>query len=134
MVTLRLTINFRKLTKLKSLNIENNRLHSLEQIASLKNLQNLSAGKNKLGGTPPASNENAAATINDPLPDLPISLKQIKLDSNQFQSIPKQIMSSSLTKVVKLDLSFNNIAVIPSSIGNLTSLTELNLSHNVIPR
>ncbi len=134
MVTLHITINYRKLTKLKSLNVENNRLHSLEQIASLKNLQNLSAGKNKLGVKPPTSIENAVARITDPLPDLPISLKQIKLDSNQFQSIPKQIMSSSLVKVVKLDLSFNNIAFIPPSIGNLTSLTELNLSHNVIPR
>lgn len=130
----------RALTKLKSLNIENNYLYSLKQISTLKNLQTLSAGKNNLGATPPPSPKKAVVhqkqseTKKDPLPDLPISLKQIKLDSNQFEFIPKQIMSSSLTKLVTLDLSNNNIASVPPMIGVLTSLTELNLSHNLIPR
>jgi internalin A len=130
----------RTLTKLKSLNVENNSLHHLLPIAKLNNLQTLIAGKNSLGIAPKQSTQKRQQQqqqqkkVVPPLPELPVSLKQIKLDSNQFMSIPKQIMSNSLTKLVKLDLSHNNIAVVPDSISNLTSLLELNLSYNTIPR
>jgi len=128
------------LIKIKSLNIENNNLHNLQAISHLKNLQILSAGKNNLGvvAQPPLttkqSNSSNISTTNVKLPMLPSSLKQIKLDNNHLDSIPKQIMSSSLTKLIKLDLSHNNIASLPSLISTLSSLTELNLSHNLIPR
>lgn len=119
------------LTNLKSLNVENNCLHILQPITKLKNLQTLSAGKNNLG----IAKKDLKNTHEQqqPLPSLPTSLKQIQLSANKFDSIPKQIMSNSLTKLIKLDLSYNNIASVPPLISTLSSLTELNLSHNLIP-
>lgn len=119
------------LTNLKSLNVENNCLHILHPITKLKNLQTLSAGKNNLG----IAKKDLKNTHEQqqPLPSLPTSLKQIQLSANKFDSIPKQIMSNSLTKLIKLDLSYNNIASVPPLISTLSSLTELNLSHNLIP-
>ena len=124
------------MTNLKSLNVENNCLHALHPIAKLKNLQTLSAGKNNLGVAKksPNSTQTQQTQQHQPLPSLPTSLKQIQLSANKFDSIPKQIMSNSLTKLIKLDLSHNNIASVPPLISTLSSLTELNLSHNVIPR
>ena len=139
----------RMLTKLKSFNVENNIIYSLQPIAKLKNLQTLSASKNRLGLKPPSPSQpnqrlnkknpsprqnQLIEEPNEPLPMLPTSLKQIKLNSNHLSSIPEQLMSNTLTKLVKLDLSQNNIAFVPPMIANLSSLTELNLSHNTIPR
>ncbi len=127
--------------------MENNSLHNLQPITKLDKLQTLTAGKNRLGLTPPSpsqtnerlskspsSNHQSQSKPQEPLPKLPSSLKQIKLNANHFTSIPDQLMSGALTKLVKLDLSHNNIASIPAIIAGLSSLTELNLSHNTIPR
>ena len=65
-------------------------------------------------------------------PTLPSTLKQLKLDSNHFESIPIQICDPILIKLEKIDLSRNNLAVIPPEIVNLSSLTELNLDCNCI--
>ena len=137
------------LTKLKSFNVENNILYNLEPIAKLSKIQTLTAGKNRLGLKPPSPSQSnqrvnkknpsphqiqLSGEHKEPLPMLPPSLKQIKLNSNHLSSIPEQLMSNTLTKLVKLDLSQNNIAFVPPMIANLSSLTELNLSHNTIPR
>lgn len=67
------------------------------------------------------------------LPKLPASLKQLKLHSNSFLTIPPQICSSTLIKLENLDLSSNSLAHIPQEIKFLSSLVELNLDFNSIP-
>ena len=147
-----LSVKLSNLKSIKSLNVEKNQLQTLLPIAKLTNLQTLNAGKNNLGIAPqkkleskqksPASktasstSASALASVHhhQSLPELPPSLKQLKLDSNHFDSIPKQILTNSLTKLVKVDLSHNNIASVPAQISLLSSLTELNLSYNMIPR
>ena len=102
---------------------------SLEVVSKLPKLQNLSAGGNKLGQ--PVRMESPSPQP-QPLPTLPPTIKQLKLDSNFFSSVPRQILSSKLVKLEKLDLSGNNLATIPAEIANLVSLTELNLDRNSV--
>jgi Leucine-rich repeat (LRR) protein len=66
------------------------------------------------------------------LPELPASLKQINLSSNDFLTIPKQLFSAALTKLEKVDVSSNELAEIPPGIANLVNLHDLNLDHNAI--
>lgn len=118
-----------KLTKIKLLNLESNKLTpgTLAPISKLANLQNLSVGNNVLG-KPTAQSKNAA-----PLPDnLPKSLKYIKLNANFLSTVPKPILSSTLIKLEKLDLSSNHLASIPQEISNLKNLHEINLDQNSI--
>ena len=129
-----LSDNISLLSNLKSLTCDNNKLKaaSLQNIFKLSKLQTLSAGKNKLGektiikpSTPP---------VFIPLPELPTSLKILKLNSNSFLSVPPSIYSGNniLIKLQKLDLSNNDLICIPEEIQNLVALTELNLDQNSI--
>jgi Leucine-rich repeat (LRR) protein len=119
------------LVNLKSLNLDQNKLPagSLVSIAKLSKLQSLSVGGNQLG-------RHIAAEIldaSDPFPStLPSGLKQLKVDNNFLSSVPRPILSATMTKLEKLDLSSNNLATIPTEISNLVALTELNLDDNVI--
>jgi len=121
-----------QLSNLKSLNCDDNRLMagSLEPVSALRGLQILSAGGNRLGK--PTKTDLPYQSQPEPLPSLPNSLKQLKLDANHFSSVPPQICSPSLVKLEKLDLSFNLLATLPSGIGFLTSLVDLNLDNNCI--
>lgn len=143
-----LPLKLTTLTKLKSLKCDGNLLPNgslSPTITKLSNLQIFSAGENKLGQAQRSSpSKNSASnrrgnnhtttttTTTISFPSLPPSLKQLKLDSNHFQSIPLQICDPTLLKLEKLDLSQNNLAAIPSQIANLSSLTELNLDGNCI--
>lgn len=125
------------LKELKSLNCEDNLLtiadvSSLVEISHLSNLQTLSLGKNRIKYPTSATGEKQ-------FPSLPPKVKQLRLNGNEFTSIPKQILISSTTTqhainttLEKLDMSSNNLAYIPKEIGNLTALTELLLDNNVI--
>lgn len=121
-----------QLSNLKSLNCDNNRLQrgSLAPVSALKGLQTLSAGGNRLGKA--VKMENASQPQPEPLPSLPKTLKQLKLDMNHFSAIPPQICNPSLVKLEKLDLSFNLLATLPPGIGCLTALVDLNLDSNCI--
>jgi Leucine-rich repeat (LRR) protein len=59
-------------------------------------------------------------------------LKQLKVDSNFLSSVPRPILSATLTKLEKLDLSSNHLATLPTEISNLVALVELNMDNNVI--
>ena len=121
---------FANLQKIKSLNLDQNKLTpgTLAPIAKLSNLQNLSVGGNLLG-KPTAQTKTTAA----PLPEtLPKSLKQLKLNANFLSSVPRSILSSSLVKLEKLDMSSNQLASVPAEISNLKNLMELNLDDNTI--
>ena len=126
-----------KLSSLKTLNLDSNKLTrgSLSALANLNKLQNLSAGGNQLGQarnkSPKAGNKNTPQP--DPLPLLPRSLKHVKLDSNWFTSVPPQICNPNLTRLEKLDMSFNSLAALPASIGQLVALVEVNLDSNQLP-
>mmetsp|Transcript_25179 Transcript_25179/g.35480 ORF Transcript_25179/g.35480 Transcript_25179/m.35480 type:complete len:301 (-) Transcript_25179:46-948(-) len=133
-----------RLTALKSLNCDDNKLTAgtLDCISGLSKLQTLSAGGNLIGK--PVSTQNGAKSTLSPqktttatnssniVPELPPSLKQLKLDRNHLSSIPRQVVSVKLRKLEKIDLSGNNLAAIPVEISNLIALTELNLDNNAI--
>jgi Leucine-rich repeat (LRR) protein len=134
-----------RFTELRSLNLDRNALYagSVGPISLLTKLQNLSLASNYLGKQappPPADlaqkmqklTVQAHAPISDPLPELPQSLKQINLSSNSLLEVPKQIFSASLSKLEKIDLSSNELAVLPPEIANLVSLQDLSLDHNLI--
>lgn len=120
------------LVHLKSLNLEQNQLAagSLMPLAKLSKLQNLSVGGNLLGKHVVATTTQAST---EPFPPhLPHDLKQLKVNDNFLSNVPRPILSATLVKLEKLDLSSNQLAAIPTEISNLVALTELNLDNNVI--
>lgn len=126
------------LTELKLLNLDNNNLlaGSLNCSTKLTKLQSLSLSGNKLG-KPVASKTPNGATSRpnvsvDVFPALPTSLKQLNISSNFLSHIPRSIISASLNKLEKLDLSSNQLATVPDTIGNLGHLEELRLDSNMI--
>lgn len=121
------------LVNLKSLNLEQNKLPagSLMPIAQLAKLQNLSVGGNVLGKHVVMAEKQASSGEAFPS-ELPSTLKQLRVNDNFLSSVPRPILSSKLTKLNKLDLSSNQLAVVPADISNLVSLTELDLDKNVI--
>ena len=87
----------------------------------------------KKGAAAKSGATNLLLPANTPsVPPLPSTLKQLKLDSNHFSSIPPSIYSPNLTKLFKLDFSNNNLATVPVEISNLVALAELNLDNNMI--
>lgn len=122
------------LTELKILILDNNHLPagSLNSVAKLHKLQNLSVAGNQLGKPLPKS-PHAQNSPRDPFPaSLPTSLKALNLSSNFFSSIPKPVLSKDLIKLEKLDLSSNQLATVPEEISALTKLEELRLDSNMI--
>jgi Leucine-rich repeat (LRR) protein len=119
---------FVNLMNLTSINLDKNKLTpgSLVPITSLLKLQKLSIGDNLLG------KPTAGASKSDVLPELPKGLKQLKINANFLSHVPRHIMSSHLIKLERLDLSHNQLALIPVDIAKLKQLTELNLDDNVI--
>lgn len=135
--------NLDQLTELRSLNLDRNVLYagSLDLLTRLNKLQSLSLASNRLGRQAPSptkaelTQKMQKLTVRGPfesLPNLPASLKQINLSSNDFLTVPKQLCSAALTKLEKVDLSSNELAAIPPEIANLVNLHDLNLDHNTI--
>jgi Leucine-rich repeat (LRR) protein len=58
------------------------------------------------------------------------SITRLSLRSNQFSEIPSTI--GDLSRMVDLNLSFNSLTRLPSTIGALTNLTRLDVSGNQI--
>lgn len=120
------------LTKIKLLNCESNKLikGSLIPLSKLEKLTTLSLSKNNLG----KEYAGERRIVGPALPNLPGTLKVVKVDSNYLANIPKALTRPILSHLEKLDLSNNRICVIPEDLcNNLKSLTELNLDQNLIP-
>lgn len=105
---------------------------ALDAVTDLSKLQTLSASGNKLGLPIPTDPKKPNRPQPQPLPTLPDSLKQLKLDANSFSYIPPQITAPTLIKLELLSLADNNLASLPDEISNLVGLTELNLDRNAI--
>jgi len=124
------------LKELKSLNLEGNNFYagSIEQIAQLSKLQNLSLAGNKLGLLPPhdPAQQTVMRSMPDTLPELPATLKQLNLSANSLSHIPRPVFAPNLTKLEKLDISSNQLATVPIEIVNLKNLEELNCDSNMI--
>ncbi len=54
----------------------------------------------------------------------------LNLSYSDFQTIPYEICNEYSKRLISLNLSYNNLAVISEQIGNLSLLKELNVSHN----
>ena len=106
-----------QLSELKTLKCDDNALgiNALHSLSNLSKLQILTLGNNRLHYPDPS----AASTSHQSFPSLPPNVKQLKLNSNAFSSIPLQICDRRLS-LEKLDLSHNNLAVIPPEICNLS--------------
>ncbi|KAH8875617.1 Leucine-rich repeat protein SHOC-2 [Schistosoma japonicum] len=111
-----------KLTNLEQLDLRYNRLDGPLPtcICSLHNLEHLLLTYNKL------------THIVDEIKYLK-HLSVLVISRNLIrQDLPSSI--GELTKLVKLDLSFNHITSLPDSIGQCASLRDLNLQHNQLTR
>jgi leucine-rich repeat protein SHOC2 len=104
-----------KLTQLQILNLSSNRLTQFpDDISSLLHLSELWIDDNKLNQFPS---------------QLPPNLVHLNLGRNLITSISSTTFSS-LTRLESLNLSGNQITILPTQIGLLTSLQELNLRNN----
>jgi Leucine-rich repeat (LRR) protein len=104
-----------KLTQLQYLDLSSNQLTQFsDDISSLLHLSELWIIENKLKQFPS---------------QLPPNLVRLYLERNSITSIPSTTLSS-LTRLEILNLSKNQITILPTQIGLLTSLQELNLAKN----
>jgi len=81
---------------------------AMDVVTELRSLQTLTAGGNCLGLKFVGTDSPKKTIPTTAFPELPACLKQLKLESNFFSSIPRQILSKNLVKLEKLDLSKKN--------------------------
>ena len=123
------------LTELKTLNLDGNKLvaGTLSVAAKLSKLQKLSVSGNRLGQMP-ADHHKKTPQVASPdvmLPPLPSTLKEVAMAQNSLQSIPQSLVSKSLQRLEKVDLSGNQLASV-DSLWVLSNLVEIQLDDNVI--
>jgi internalin A len=105
-----------QLTKLTSLNLNNNRMTALpDSIGQLTCLTSLDLSNNKLKALP----ESIGKLTN---------LTSLNLSKNKLKALPESI--GKLTNLTDLYLSKNKLKALPESIGQLTNLTDLYLWNN----
>ena len=120
-----------QLKTIKTLNLSDNKLikGSLVPISTMTNMQTLLLSNNRIG----LEKDGEQKLVGPHLPTLSEKMKTVKLDGNSLTMIPKAIYAPTLTKLESLDLSRNQINIIPEDFcKNLVSLTSLNLDHNLI--
>lgn len=131
--------NFAVFSQLKILNLDRNDLHagSVGVLSKLPGVQKLSITENKLGLVKKDSKHPKVEKAVDPasiLPlQLPTSLKEMNLQSNQLVCIPQSLLMPSLENLEKLVLS-NNGLVNVADVWVLSSLVELHLDDNKISK
>ena len=107
--------NIGNLQKLEYLHFSNNNIKDIELVKSLTNLNTLYCNGNKINDISPVTNL--------------VNLIGLELNSNLIEEIPKEI--TSLKKLQKVDLSFNNIGSLPDLKG-LDSLVTVRFSNNAL--
>jgi internalin A len=106
-----------QLSNLTFLNLSNNKINTLpESIGQLPNLTFLELWDNQLSILP-----ESIGKLNN--------LTSLNIGLNRLQELPASI--SSLSKIVALSVTFNHCSEL-QSIGNLTSINELDISGNQI--
>mmetsp|Transcript_17924 Transcript_17924/g.23181 ORF Transcript_17924/g.23181 Transcript_17924/m.23181 type:complete len:293 (+) Transcript_17924:206-1084(+) len=130
------------LTELKSLNVDKNSLcaGSLSEVSKLNKLQSLSCCNNMLGMVVAAASKQVKSSPHSSsdvslelsLPPLPVSLKQLMLAGNRLVLFPQPVLSPTLVKLEKIDLSDNSLSEVPEAISALTGIQELRLDRNKI--
>ncbi|KAJ3020844.1 UNVERIFIED_CONTAM: hypothetical protein HDU68_009946 [Siphonaria sp. JEL0065] len=107
-------------------------------LGSLKSLISLNLSKNRLTGILPDLTDLPRLDVLDlgenrfmsPLPELPASLQEIRLNNNSFSG-PIPLHLTKLPKLHTLSLSHNHFTLtIPPGFGKLKRLLVLDLSHN----
>ena len=129
-----------KLTKLKTLSVNNNLLgkpYSPQQHQNHHHLHlphGIGHGQNNSKKTSTTVSAATTPSAQEALPvDIPKGLKTLLLSRNYFSNIPSSILlPSNCRSLETLDLSYNNLGTVPDEIQNLTSLRELNLDSNMI--
>ena len=126
------------LGKLERLNISANQLTTLpKSIGNLSNLQTLDISTNELTTLPDTINKlnklyrfwverNKLTKLPDAICEL-IELQFLHLNDNKLETLPELIGN---LKLFTLKISNNQLKTLPESIGKLTSILNIDLSHN----
>jgi len=133
-----------RLDRLRKLDASGNRLSELpEAIGSLARLQILSVSGNRLRSLPRAVRRLGALRVLDvsgnQLEELPPGiadlegLRALHLHDNRLHALPERLGERSAL-LVRLTLRSNRLATLPSGIGGLTALPELDVSWNRLVR
>lgn len=109
------------LKKLKTLDVSNNKIESLpEEMCQLVQLQSLNIINNKISRLPKDLTKWSNLIV-------------IKLSHNNFQQLPEALCSPTFKQhLTEIHATDNEINLIPTGIGNLTSLRHLDLTNNKI--
>ncbi|MDF7819702.1 hypothetical protein P1X15_18930 [Runella sp. MFBS21] len=128
------------LPALQELNLAQNDLETLPDLAKMKSLKKLVAQENKLTALPKSIGKLEELEVIDmsqnELRDLPAalfelrSLKQLSLRQNKLEKIPSQL--ENLTQLTGLNLMNNQLSALPKGIGDCTALQTLLLNDNAI--
>lgn len=115
--------SFKNATDLRWVNLDNNRIHKVDQkvLEKLPSLAFLYMEKNQLAEVPSA---------------LPRNLEQLRLSQNKISRIPPGAFSK-LENLLLLDLQHNRLSdfvLKPDTFQGLKSLMQLNLAHNTLKK
>ncbi|KAM3926822.1 volume-regulated anion channel subunit LRRC8A-like [Leptodactylus fuscus] len=131
------------LVKLQKLDLSNNNLSFLEELASLQQLKNLVSlylSSNNISSIPPhmarvssleklCINHNKLTSISAAVFKL-TRLSYLNLSNNAISSLPAEI--GKLITLEFLSVSYNNLTSLPEQLFSCTKLKTLRLSHNKI--
>lgn len=127
-----------KFTNFENLTINNNKFTSLpDSIGNLSNLQQIVANTNLINSIPASISKLSKLfrldLMNNKLTTLPDigtmpALWDLNLSYNQISVLPESF--GKLVKVSTLNLNNNQLTELPSTFGNLTSLKDVSLNQN----
>ena len=121
-----LTFSLEHLRDIQYLNLQNLSTDILT-IATFRNMPDLTTlllGQNPIGGSMANDSENALFSNNT-------NLRMLDLSDCQITTIPPEAFAH-LHQLLILNLSFNEIATFNVNLNQLTALTLLNISHNIL--
>lgn len=137
-------ISFKKLTSLKSLRLTSNKLWKIpKEVTTLTRLEELDFSFNNLKELPPTLKNltnlkilNIELNSFEKFPEVITSLNSLKelyIGGNNFPKIPESIGKLKSLEILKFApgwVKYGNLEKLPSSIGNLIFLRELDISFN----
>uniref|UniRef100_A0A4W3IIS1 Trophoblast glycoprotein n=1 Tax=Callorhinchus milii TaxID=7868 RepID=A0A4W3IIS1_CALMI len=118
---------FRRLDQLATLNLSGNKMGAIEPLAfaSLPNLKQLDLSNNHICSFSPAAFSADPGQLRD------LNLSRALYNASSVEEVSDLLQNGSLTNLVTLDLSRNDLVYLPGSIfARLPNLKSLDLSNN----